>query len=98
MSYSKYQQTYLGPKGIEQQLLNSIFTTHDMGCGCPDPPTHLLTLIAPLVKPKNLSKEEKKEIRKCLSTILKEDEDIVDDGALGDLDALFADTPGADEG
>ncbi len=66
MSYSKYQQTYLGPKGIEQQILNSIFTTHDIGCGCPDPPTHILKLIAPLVKKKNLSSEEKKKLNNAL--------------------------------
>ncbi len=92
MSYSKYKQTWLGPKGIEQQILNSIFTTHDIGCGCPDPPTHIITLLAPLIKPQNLSTEEKQALKKCLSDLTGEDTatGTIENLDVGDLEHLFA--------
>ncbi len=66
MSYSKYQPTYLTAKAKEQQLTNSIFTSHDLICGCPDPPTHLLVLIAPLIKENHLSSTEKQKLKNAL--------------------------------
>lgn len=99
MSYSKYQPTYLSDKAKEKALLNSIFTSHDLCCGCPDPPTHLLHLIAPIVKPEHLNKEEKATIRKCLSGIIEEEDPTGEDGfAPGDLEQLFADDVGENDG
>lgn len=84
-----------GQRGLELQLLNSIFQNHDLCCGCDDQLLHILSIINTHNKA-NLSDTKLKEI-KCLltgeTTGTEEDSagaadalDVLNDG---DLDALF---------
>lgn len=86
------QNPKYGPKALEQQWLNSIWTNHDLICGCDDPTLHLLILInkkgnapKPTLDVKNI---------KCLLTgdPTKEDTTYGDDVPFGEgeLEKLFS--------
>lgn len=75
-----------GPRGLELQLLNSIFQNHDLCCGCDDPLYHILSIIN-TQNNANLSDTKLKEI-KCLLTGETTDKEDHEDGAAGVLDAI----------
>lgn len=75
-----------GPRGLELQLLNSIFQNHDLCCGCDDPLYHILSIINTHNKA-NLSDTKLKEI-KCLLTGEDTDKEDHADGTAGVLDAI----------
>lgn len=89
---SLWQPPNYGPTGIENQLYNTIFQSHDIGCGCKDPILHLLQIISKNNK-KKPSIKQLKEI-KWLLTGEEEDRTTADTGddviEPGDLDILFA--------
>lgn len=90
-------------KGLELQFLNSIFTNHDLFCGCDDTLLHILSIINDKNKA-NLSDTKLKEI-KCLltgeTTTVGDQEDggagVLDAIDDGDLDALFEISDDMDE-
>lgn len=99
MSYSKYQKSTYGPKGGEQQLMNLIFTAHDLHCSCPDPPSHLTFLLAKNCQPQDFTPEEKSTIKKCLGFGETTDATTEDHGIEeGELEKLFAEDIEDNEG
>ncbi len=91
MSYSKLQTPQYTSAALNLQLINSLHNNHDLCCGCQNPSEHLLFLLATKVKPTNFTKEEKKQIQKCLGFgdgRTTEDEDTGLEP--GDLEKLFA--------
>lgn len=88
MSYSNWKPTYLTNEGKEKQLLNSIFTNHDLCCGCDDPAAHIVALLCKNCEPKKFNEEEKTSIKKCLGgeETTTAAEEILD---FGDLETLF---------
>ncbi len=90
MSYSKQRPPYYNSNSINQQLINTLIGNHDLICGCDDPASHLLYLLATKTKPKGFTDEEKENIKKCLGfteTTTDQQEDIGFDA--GDLENLF---------
>lgn len=86
-----WQPPQYGPRGLENQLYNSFYHSHDLACGCKDPTLHILFLISKDNKNKKLSLKQLKEI-KCRLTgeedadLTTEDPDI----GLEELEQLFA--------
>lgn len=71
------------------QWINLTCGAHDMICDCPEPTKHLLLELTKKQEIYTVTKKEKQQIEKCLTTI--EDPTEEDDGGFGpgDLDALF---------
>lgn len=83
-----------GPKPLEDQWINNIFSSHDLFCGCNDPILHLFDILnrkgpcrKPLIDIKNA---------KCLITG-EETHFTEEDIAPGELEALFADDGGEED-
>lgn len=89
---SLWQPPNYGPRGLENNIYNSIFQAHDTGCGCKDVILHLLQIIS-RDNPKKLTIKELKEIKWRLTgeeedqTAATTGEDAFDPG---DLELLFA--------
>lgn len=79
---SKYLRPSLyNGRGIENQLLNLMYNSHDLCCGCPNPRKHLISL---LNREKCLPSEE---ISTKENTSTEENPDGFDEG---DLEKIFA--------
>lgn len=100
MSFSKLKPTLYTGKSKENQLLNTVFSAHDLTCGCEDPPSHLTLLLIEKYQPTKFTKEDKKIIQKWHTSIQEEDTTGEDETGLqeGELDALFAEDTTTDEG
>lgn len=81
-----YKPPRYGPQGLELQFLNSMYTNHDLFCGCDDTLKHILSIFNKQNKA-NLSNTKIQEI-KCLLTGETTDSGDKDDGAAGVLDAI----------
>lgn len=78
MSYSKFTKPVYSSSALEKQYVNSIFTSHDLICGCNDPADHTIYLL-------------KKTQPKCpgtTDTTQNAGEEL--DIDVGDLETLFA--------
>lgn len=98
MSYSKHQPSLYKGRGQDNQLLNTLINTHDLACGCKDPPSHLTHLLISKCDPKDFNKEEKQQIKQWCTTLEDghgEEETGFDEG---DLDALFTEDTTPEEG
>ncbi len=98
MSYSKFQPTQYGPKGLEKQLLNFMFTGHDLICSCEEPQSHLTYLLIKNTNPTKFNKEEQQEIKQCLGITTGDKEEDVPDFDAGDLERLFGEDFGDETG
>ncbi len=92
MSYSKFKKTFYNTKGQEKQLLNGIFTQHDLICACPSPQSHVAWLLFKHCTPTDFTEEEKQDIQKCLGTSPTNTTGGEDDAGIdeGELERLFA--------
>lgn len=100
MSFSKQRPTYYNSTSIQQQMLNTFVSVHDLTCGCDHPIEHILWTTATKGKPTGFTEEEKSTLKKCLGfgenlTIKEEEETGIEDG---DLDRLFAEDDTEDTG
>lgn len=86
-----------GPRGLENQIYNSIFHNHDLACGCKDPQLHILYLFSKDNKQKKLSLKELKEI-KCRLTGEEDAEPTGEDEDIGleELERLFGEEDAQD--
>lgn len=84
-------------KALEDQWINSIYTNHDLFCGCNDVLTHLIGIF----NRKGKSPKPKKDIKNIICLITgegKEDGDIIEDEFQpGELDKLFQEDGGFEE-
>lgn len=91
MSYSKLQPSVYSPSQNEKQLLNSIFTNHDLICGCPEPSSHITWLLIKKCNPKDFSSKETEEIKQWCGTLTATNTGADADTGLeeGELEKLF---------
>ncbi len=100
MSYSKQTPSlYSSNRSKNNQLINTLINTHDLACGCEDPPSHLTYLLISNCNPTKFNKEELQQIKKWhgdLGTTTTEE----DDTGLqeGELEELFAEEDTTNEG
>lgn len=83
-----------GPKALEDQWINNIFSSHDLMCGCKDPILHLLDIL----NRKGKARKPLSDIKNAKCLITGEDQDgTEEDIAPGELEALFAEECGEEE-
>ncbi len=101
MSYSKEQPSlYQTQRSRNNQLINAIISTHDLQCGCKDPPSHLTHLLITNCHPSTFNNQEKQQLKEWLSTIGDPTTTTEEDAGLeeGELEKLFGDPDDGDEG
>lgn len=70
-------------RGLENQLRNTLYNTHELACGCKTPATHMIHLL-------NAENNEEKQL--CLpSTVAAGDGEPVQKEGLGELEWLDGD-------
>lgn len=81
------------------QMINVCCGAHDLVCDCDEPTKHIFLHIFSHGEPYHVTKEQKKNIEKCLISTEEDTTDIVgvDGLAPGDLEKLFGDDDDAGE-
>lgn len=99
MSYSKQKETlYSTTRSQNNQLINTLCNVHDLTCGCEDPPSHLTYLLIANTNPQKFNKEEKQKITEWHGTLTDTAEEETTGFDAGDLEQLFAEDDGTQEG